>query len=113
MDELPAAERARAVILTANYAEAGALELLGGDLPPVFSGHNGYWDWGPPADGSTVGIVVAGGGWRAPAIGSCTITGRVDNGVDLDNDEQGTPIMVCRRLPSDWTRAWDLFRHLD
>ncbi len=110
---LPATERDGAVILTANYGEAGALEILGSDLPPVFSGHNGYWDWGPPPAGSTVGIVLAGGGWRAPATGDCTVEGRVDNGVHLSNDEQGTIIQVCRRLPADWAEAWPLFRHLD
>lgn len=113
VDEIPAAERERAVILTANYGEAGAIEILGSDLPPVFSGHNGYWDWGPPPAGSTVGIVVAGGGWRAPGAGSCTTAGRVDNGLDVSNEEQGTAIQVCRRLPTDWARAWPPYRHLD
>jgi hypothetical protein len=113
VDELPAAERERAVILTANYGEAGALEILGGDLPPVFSGHNGYWDWGPPPAGSSLAIVVAGGGWRAPGVSACRTEGSVDNGVDLDNEEQRTPILVCRGLPSDWTGVWSQFRHLD
>lgn len=46
---LPEAERGEAVIFTGNYGEAGALELLAGDqrLPPVMSGHNSYWMWGP------------------------------------------------------------------
>ncbi len=101
------------MILTANYGEAGALELLGTDLPPVFSGHNGYWDWGPPSDGSRVAIVVAGGGWRAPVASRCTIEGTVDNGLDVENEEQGTLIQVCRRLPSTWETSWPLFRNLD
>ncbi|HEX5149674.1 MAG TPA: glycosyltransferase family 39 protein, partial [Candidatus Limnocylindrales bacterium] len=113
VDELPAAERERAVILTANYAEAGALELLGGDLPPVFSGHNGYWDWGPPPAGSSVGIIVAGGGWRTTGASDCTTEGKVDNGVGVENEEQGTAIRVCRRMPSDWGRVWPQLRHLD
>ena len=46
---LPPAERARAVILTRNYGEAGALEYYGParGLPRVISGHNTYWLWGP------------------------------------------------------------------
>jgi hypothetical protein len=113
VDGLPAADREHAAILTANYAEAGALELLGRDLPPVFSGHNGYWDWGPPPTGSTVAVIVAGGGWRPPAIGGCTVEARFDNGLDVENEEQGAAIMVCRRVPSDWGKAWTMFRHLD
>ena len=112
-DALPAVERDHAVILTANYGEAGALELLGSDLPPVYSGHNSYWDWGPPPDGSTVAIVVAGGGWRPPAVGGCSVNGRVDNGMGVQNDEQGTSIYVCEHLPSAWAEAWPLLRHLD
>jgi hypothetical protein len=36
-------------IFAGYYAEAGALDLLGSadHLPPVLSGHNGYWMWGP------------------------------------------------------------------
>ena len=42
---LPAPERARAVIVTNDYSEASPLVLLGSGLPPVYSGHNAYWDW--------------------------------------------------------------------
>jgi hypothetical protein len=112
-DGLTVAERGEAVILTANYGEAGALELLGSDLPPVFSGHNGYWDWGPPPPGSTIAIIVASGGWRPPSIGDCSVETRVDSGRGIDNQEQGTSIMVCRRVPPDWAARWPMFRHLD
>ncbi len=46
---LPAPERARACIFTANYGEASALNVLGRryHLPPVISGHNNYYLWGP------------------------------------------------------------------
>ncbi len=42
---LPPAERARTAILTANYGEAGAINLYGPahGLPPVISGVNSYW----------------------------------------------------------------------
>jgi hypothetical protein len=39
---------ARAVILTSNHGEAGALTFFGrGSLPLVVSGHNSYFLWGP------------------------------------------------------------------
>lgn len=113
VEGLSPAERARAVILTANYGEAGAVEVLGRDLPPTYSGHNSYWDWGPPPDGSLVAIVVAPGSWRPAAVGDCEVSSRVDNGVDVANDEQGTAILLCRRLPDAWDQFWPGVRHLD
>jgi hypothetical protein len=46
---LPEAERGEVVIFTSNYGEAGAIEYFGRGrgLPPVASGHNNYWLWGP------------------------------------------------------------------
>jgi hypothetical protein len=53
---LPPEEQARACIFTINYGEAGALEFFGGaQLPPVISGHNSYFLWGPQGcDGSVM-----------------------------------------------------------
>ena len=41
--------RPRGWSLTENYGEAAALELLGKGLPPVYSGHNGFWGPGTAA----------------------------------------------------------------
>jgi hypothetical protein len=54
---LPEPERQSAIIFAESYAPAAALERLGEDLPPVFSGHNNYHLWGPPAD--EPGLVIA------------------------------------------------------
>lgn len=45
--QLPAQDRQGLVIVTGNYGEAGALELLwrDDDRPPVISGHNSYAFW--------------------------------------------------------------------
>ncbi len=59
---LPADQRARAVILTNDYSEASPLVLLGSGLPPVYSGHNAFWEWGPPPAGRTVVVHVGTGG---------------------------------------------------
>jgi 4-amino-4-deoxy-L-arabinose transferase-like glycosyltransferase len=55
---LPAAQRENAVILAESYAPAAALEWLGDDLPPVYSGHNNYHLWGPPAEEPELVIAV-------------------------------------------------------
>jgi hypothetical protein len=51
-------DRAKVRILCANYGEAGALEFLGHDLPPVISGHNNYYFWGPRSGTGEVMILV-------------------------------------------------------
>ena len=108
-------ERAAAVVFTANYGEAAAIELLGGGSLPVYSGHNGYWDWGPPPEAArhtvVVGIDVSSGWWRV--LGACTLVERVDNGLDLENQEQGAPVSVCRGRHAEWSEIWPQLRHLD
>jgi hypothetical protein len=46
---LPPGERAKCAILTSNYGEAGAIDLLGAGygLPKSICGHNNYYLWGP------------------------------------------------------------------
>ena len=102
VDALPADQRVRAVILANDYSEASALELLGSDLPPVYSGHNGYWAWGPPPEDRTVVIHV--GDWRPadwhPYFTGCTDVATVDNRLGVQNGEQGTAVSVCPVSPS-------------
>ncbi len=105
---LPADQRARAVILTNDYSEASPLVLLGTGLPPVYSGHNSYWDWGPPPDDRTVVIHV--GDWR-PADWSaffvgCQDVARIDNGLGIPNGEQGVPVSVCSGVKAPWSQMW-------
>ena len=107
-------ELERAVVFTTNYGEAGAVELLGEDVPPVFSGHNGYGDWGPPPEDATHTIFV--GRWDGPALaglfGRCELYGHVDNEIGLDNEEQGTGVWVCRDRTRPWAELWSRLRHL-
>ena len=105
---LPADERAHAVILTNDYSEASPLELLGTGLPPVYSGHNSFWSWGPPPADRTVVVHV--GDWR-PADWSqffvgCHVVAYVDNGLGITNGEQGTAVSVCTGLRAPWTTLW-------
>ena len=104
-----------AVVLTANYGQAGAVDRYGPalGLPAAHSGHNGYADWGPPAERDLPVVAVG----LPPAdlerwFGSCRLAARVDNGVGLDNEEQGTAVRVCRdrRLP--WAELWPQVRRL-
>jgi 4-amino-4-deoxy-L-arabinose transferase-like glycosyltransferase len=58
--QLSPEDRAQAGIIVDNYGEAGALDFLGHDLPPVVSGHNNYWLWGAHNVGGKVLIVISG-----------------------------------------------------
>jgi 4-amino-4-deoxy-L-arabinose transferase-like glycosyltransferase len=57
--DLPADERERCIVIGRNYGHAGSLEYWSRnyDLPPVYSTHNNYWMWGPPAE--PVDVVIA------------------------------------------------------
>jgi hypothetical protein len=109
---LPEDERARTVILTNSYSEASPLILLGTGLAPVYSGHNAYWEWGPPPADRT--IVVHVGDWR-PAdydnffIG-CRIVARIDNGLGIMNGEQDKAVSVCTGLRAPWSTMWPALR---
>ncbi|MGC4814371.1 ArnT family glycosyltransferase [Micromonospora sp. DT228] len=108
---LPPEERPRAVILTSNYGEAGALARYGPvrELPQAYSGHNSMVDFGQPPAGADVVIAV---GWERPEpltawFDECTLAGRVDQRVEVDNDENDGPIHVCRGLRRPWAQIWD------
>ncbi|GGN03921.1 hypothetical protein GCM10011609_48830 [Lentzea pudingi] len=111
---LPAAERDRAVVLTENFGEAGALHLHGRQfgLPAVYSGHNELYHWGPPPDSADVVIAVGlsrgtFAGWR------CTTAAVYDNGIGLSaSKEQGREILLCRGRPQPWQQWWPAQRRL-
>ncbi len=105
---LPADQRARAVILANDYSEASPLVLLGKGLPPVYSGHNGYWAWGPPPDDRTVVVHV--GDWRpedwTQSFTGCRVVAHIDNGLGIENSEQGKDVSVCTGLRAPWSTLW-------
>ena len=113
--DLPPSEQDRAIILTENYGEAGALQQararLG--LPLVFSGHNGFAEWGPPPDGATPTIAV--GLDRATLdelFASVIPAARIDNGIGLDTQEQGRTVWVCRQQRRPWSQVWPQLHHI-
>jgi 4-amino-4-deoxy-L-arabinose transferase-like glycosyltransferase len=113
---LPAEQRVSAVLVTSNYGEAGALDRYGPaySLPPAFSGHNQLYDEGRPPDGAdTVVFVGAQLATARDRFSECRIEARLDNGVHVENEEQGQPVAVCSGPVGGWAAAWPDFRHLD
>jgi 4-amino-4-deoxy-L-arabinose transferase-like glycosyltransferase len=113
---IPAAERPRTAIFTANYGEAGAINLLGPkhELPPAYSGHNGFSQWGTPPARDTSALIVGYDGPRdaAPYFAGCRRMATVNDGVGLENDEQGLPLLLCRPTEA-WTALWPHLTHYD
>lgn len=112
--ELPVADRNRAVLLVENFGEAGALDRYGEDLPPVFSGHNELHRWGPPPPDADVVIAVGIDPDRLQAdFESCRVVTRLDNGLKVENPEQGKEVALCRHPRAAWSALWPSYRHLN
>jgi 4-amino-4-deoxy-L-arabinose transferase-like glycosyltransferase len=113
---IPASERSTAVIFTANYGEAGAIHLLGAGLglPAPYSGHNGFSEWArpPSADRHVLLTGFDGPGEAAPQFTGCQVLAHIDNGVGLNNQEQGLPLLLCQ-ISRPWRALWPSLTHYD
>lgn len=109
--DLPA-ERRPATILTSNYGQAGAVDHYRAtmSLPSAFSGHMGYWHWGPPAGADTVIAVGFDRDDLHESFADCQFATRLRNQAGVDNDEHGTPVWICTGLRAPWTQLWPRFR---
>lgn len=99
------------VVFTGNYGEAGALEWYG--VPaPVYSGHNGWGEWGSPRDGAGP-VVVLGLDEASREFTGCRRVATVPQVDGADNQEQDGPVFVCLRPRQPWSIIWPKLRHLD
>ncbi|WP_111766147.1 glycosyltransferase family 39 protein [Nakamurella deserti] len=110
---LPVDERAAAVIVTANYGEAGAIARFGPHhgLPAAYSGHNALADGPPPPDTATTAVVVGRAEPTRLLFRTCTAADELDNGRGVDNEEQEQPVVVCRGPIGGWAAVWPAMRH--
>ncbi len=107
LDRLPA----DAVVFTGNYGEAGALEWYDVSAP-VYSGHNGWADWGPPPHGAGPVVVVGVADPRADFTG-CRVAATVPTVDEADNEEAGGRVWTCAAPRRPWSRLWPALVHLD
>lgn len=115
VDDLPADERRDVVLLAATYGEAGAIDRFGPalGLPPAFSPHNSYADFRQPTDeAATVVSIRYERSYLDELFTGCREVARVDNGLDIDNEVQGTPIVVCGGPRAGWPETWERMRRL-
>ena len=113
---LPPAQRTQACIMASNYGEASALvELVApGRLPPVISGHNNYYLWGP---GTCTGQVIIGVGY-SPAdfqAGYADVTlAAVEKCQSCVSFEREVPIVVgANPKISNILGQWGAVKHYD
>jgi 4-amino-4-deoxy-L-arabinose transferase-like glycosyltransferase len=94
---IPSGPRASAVIFTADYSEAAAINELGRGtgLPTAVSGHNTYWWWGPghPTSVRTVATL--------------------SNPYGIPNIEEGGHVYLCTGPRQPWGQMWARLRHYD
>jgi 4-amino-4-deoxy-L-arabinose transferase-like glycosyltransferase len=113
---LPPARRDRAAIFTENYGEAGAIAKFGParGLPTPYSGHNGWALWGPPPDTEKTAVVVGLDSFETRRyFRGCRVRARIDNGLGLNNDEQGRSVWICSGERRPWSSLWNSLRHYD
>jgi 4-amino-4-deoxy-L-arabinose transferase-like glycosyltransferase len=109
VDRLPEADRARSVILVANYGEAGALNHLGRGrgLPPVLCGHNNHWLWGTGGMEPEVFLVYRNEGPEqlAAFFGEIVEVGRFSHPhvMPYQNDR---PLLLCRKPKAPLAEVW-------
>jgi hypothetical protein len=99
------------VVFTGNYGEAGAFEWYGVGAP-VFSGHNGWRNWGPPPDSASPVVVVF---YEDPSdlFTGCERAATLHNDLGLDNEEDGQGVWVCDGPIGSWSSAWPELSHYD
>ena len=110
-DSLPPDRQASLAILTGNYGEQGAVEILGSayHLPPALSGTNTAWLRGYPQPPPSTLIVV---GLRPDfldrELDSCRTAARIPYPVSQNNEEstQFNDIYVCGSPKQPWPRFW-------
>ncbi|WIG59147.1 MAG: hypothetical protein OJF49_001894 [Ktedonobacterales bacterium] len=113
---LPADEQQQACISTDNYGEAGALEYLGTayHLPPVLSGHNNYFFWGPGNCTGKVLIVVTADPTQIHAVYASVQQVATTSCVYCMPYEDGVPIYVCTQPTfSNLRDVWPGIKHFN
>ena len=105
--KIPPEQRSQTAILTNNYSQAGAVDLLGSKygLPKAISGHENYWFWGPR--GYTGEKVIGIGFSPENARRNCA---RVEVAAVVDvpyaPDWVNGPIIICSGLKPPLPELW-------
>jgi hypothetical protein len=100
-------------IFTGYYGEAAALDVVGSGyhLPPVLSGHNAFWMWGPGRASDHTVLAVDALGRLRPYFASCRLLTTYYAPYHVHNDWTDIQIGVCTGPTADWPALWPHLRH--
>jgi len=106
-NSLPPEERAKTAIFGNNFAEAGAIDLLGPKygLPKTIGGHQSYWLWGPRDYTGEIVIVLG-----DTAEGARQWFNSVEVAAELHHPyarpQENRPVLLCRGLKWPLKDVW-------
>ncbi|MFC9437099.1 ArnT family glycosyltransferase [Nocardia sp. NPDC057030] len=104
---LPEADRANVVVITDSYWQASALDVLGTDLPAVYSPNRGFGYFGTPPDTATTVLWVGNDESDIrPLFGSITPIGRADARLGFPGSTRDVTIWRCDQPRAPWSEAW-------
>jgi 4-amino-4-deoxy-L-arabinose transferase-like glycosyltransferase len=122
---LPAQQRASAVIYTADFGSAGAINELGRGtgLPTAVSGHDTEWWWGPGNPHATTVVAVMLGPANGPRSGNVSQlhqyfrnvrqAATLSNPWGIKNEYYQGQVYICTGLRHPWGQLWPGLRHYD
>jgi len=111
---LPPDQQAKTAIVGNNFAESGAIDLLGSKfgLPKSIGVHQSYWLWGPRNYTGEIMIVL---GDRPEALAQLCNT--VEVVAPLNNPYESAferhPVLLCRGLKQNLQQAWPQLKDWD
>ncbi len=101
------------VVLTVNYGEAGAVLRYRPGIRAVYSGHNAFWNIARPPDDTRAAIAI---GYPESDLrdwfSHVRRVARIDNRLDVDNDEQDRSVWLCEDPTRPWPVLWKRMRRL-
>jgi hypothetical protein len=111
---LPAEEQPYTSIITGNYGEAGAINHYGPTygLPKAVSGISSYYYWGPGnKDARTFIAVGIPGDYLGKCFSEVRLMTKIHNAYNINNEEQGQPVFLCRKPYKSIVKLWPYFKH--
>jgi hypothetical protein len=110
-----AAQHPGVPVITGNYSEAGAIELLGParGMARPYSGHLTYWYWGQPDDRADSAIVVGiPDAFLRRHFASVERVATIETPHGVENEEHGSPVWFVSGRAASWDVLWPEFQHM-
>lgn len=100
-------------IFAGYYGESAALDVLSSAnrLPPVLSGQNAYWMWGPGSASDRTVLVVDALATLRPYFANCRLLTTYNAPYQVHNDWTGIGIGVCTGPSGGWSTLWPHLRY--